>query len=121
MATGDTAPKCVDEYIAAFSPEVQAILERVRLTIGNAAPGALAVRPLDASRSGRSDAVALFLESEVNRGLLMSHQLAASPLSSKLGPVWGFFGAGGTLMYAAVGALVGGGLHIVMRAFRNAF
>jgi len=31
------------------------------------------------------------------------------------------FGAGGTLMYAAVGALVGGGLHVVMRAFRNAF
>jgi uncharacterized protein YdhG (YjbR/CyaY superfamily) len=40
MATGDTAPKSIDEYIAAFSPEVQAILERVRLTIGNAAPGA---------------------------------------------------------------------------------
>jgi hypothetical protein len=56
-----------------------------------AAPaGALAVRLLDASRSGRSDVVALFLESEVNRGLLMSHQLAASPLSSMLGPVWGF-------------------------------
>ena len=40
MATGDTAPKSIDEYIAASSPEVQAILERVRLTIGNAAPGA---------------------------------------------------------------------------------
>jgi len=40
MATGDTAPKSIDEYIAAFSPEVQAILERVRLTISNAAPGA---------------------------------------------------------------------------------
>jgi uncharacterized protein YdhG (YjbR/CyaY superfamily) len=40
MATGRTAPKSIDEYIAAFAPEVQAILERVRLTISNAAPGA---------------------------------------------------------------------------------
>jgi uncharacterized protein YdhG (YjbR/CyaY superfamily) len=40
MATGRKAPKSIDEYIAAFSPEVQAILERVRLTISNAAPGA---------------------------------------------------------------------------------
>jgi uncharacterized protein YdhG (YjbR/CyaY superfamily) len=40
MATGRTAPKSIDEYIAAFSPEVQAILERVRLTISNAAPDA---------------------------------------------------------------------------------
>jgi len=35
-----TAPTSIDEYIAAFSPEVQAVLERVRLTISNAAPGA---------------------------------------------------------------------------------
>lgn len=35
-----TAPKSIDEYIAAFSPEVQAILQRVRLTISTAAPGA---------------------------------------------------------------------------------
>jgi len=42
MATGDTTPKSIGEYIAAFSPEVQAILERVRLTISNAAPGAQA-------------------------------------------------------------------------------
>jgi uncharacterized protein YdhG (YjbR/CyaY superfamily) len=40
MTTGRTAPKSIDEYIAAFSPEVQAILERVRLTIGNVAPDA---------------------------------------------------------------------------------
>ena len=40
MATSRIAPKNIDEYIAAFSPEVQVILERVRLTISNAAPGA---------------------------------------------------------------------------------
>ena len=40
MAPGRTAPKSIDEYIAAFSPEVQAVLERVRFTIRNAAPGA---------------------------------------------------------------------------------
>lgn len=40
MATARTTPKSIDEYIAAFSPEVQAILERVRLTISKAAPGA---------------------------------------------------------------------------------
>jgi len=40
MATGRTTPKTMDEYIAAFSPEVQAILERIRLTINNAAPDA---------------------------------------------------------------------------------
>jgi len=40
MATGRTAPKSIDEYIAAFPPEVRAILGRVRLTISNAAPGA---------------------------------------------------------------------------------
>jgi uncharacterized protein YdhG (YjbR/CyaY superfamily) len=40
MAPGRTAPKSIDEYIAAFSPEVRAVLERVRLTIRNAAPGA---------------------------------------------------------------------------------
>ncbi len=40
MATGRTAPKSVDDYIAAFSPEVRAMLERMRLTIGNAAPDA---------------------------------------------------------------------------------
>jgi uncharacterized protein YdhG (YjbR/CyaY superfamily) len=40
MATARTIPKSIDEYIAAFSPEVQAILEQVRLTISKAAPGA---------------------------------------------------------------------------------
>jgi uncharacterized protein YdhG (YjbR/CyaY superfamily) len=33
-------PRNIDEYIASFSPEVQAILERIRLTIRNAAPDA---------------------------------------------------------------------------------
>jgi uncharacterized protein YdhG (YjbR/CyaY superfamily) len=40
VATARTTPKSIDEYIAAFSPEVRAILEKVRLTISNAAPGA---------------------------------------------------------------------------------
>jgi uncharacterized protein YdhG (YjbR/CyaY superfamily) len=40
MATGHTAPKSIDEYIAGFSPEVRAILERIRSTICKAAPGA---------------------------------------------------------------------------------
>jgi uncharacterized protein YdhG (YjbR/CyaY superfamily) len=39
MATVRT-PKSIDEYIASFSPEVQAILEKIRLTIRNAAPDA---------------------------------------------------------------------------------
>ncbi len=33
-------PKNIDEYIALFSPDVQAILERIRLTIKQAAPEA---------------------------------------------------------------------------------
>jgi uncharacterized protein YdhG (YjbR/CyaY superfamily) len=33
-------PKNIDEYIASFPPDVQAILERIRLTIRNAAPQA---------------------------------------------------------------------------------
>lgn len=33
-------PKSIDEYIARFSPEVRAILARIRFTIQNAAPGA---------------------------------------------------------------------------------
>ena len=33
-------PRNIDEYIAAFPPEVQAILERIRATIRKAAPGA---------------------------------------------------------------------------------
>lgn len=34
------APATVDEYIGAFEPEVQAILEKVRSTVRAAAPGA---------------------------------------------------------------------------------
>jgi len=40
MPTGRAKPKSIDEYIASFSPEVQAILEKIRVTIGNAAPDA---------------------------------------------------------------------------------
>jgi len=39
-APKNAAPKSIDEYIASFSPEVRAILERIRLTIRNAAPDA---------------------------------------------------------------------------------
>lgn len=40
MTTTPTPPRTIDEYIAAFSPEVQAILERIRSTIRAAAPDA---------------------------------------------------------------------------------
>jgi uncharacterized protein YdhG (YjbR/CyaY superfamily) len=40
MAAGSRAPKDIDQYIGAFSPEVQAVLERIRSTIRKAAPGA---------------------------------------------------------------------------------
>jgi uncharacterized protein YdhG (YjbR/CyaY superfamily) len=40
MAGGSGAPINVDEYIAAFPPDVQKILERIRLTVHNAAPDA---------------------------------------------------------------------------------
>jgi uncharacterized protein YdhG (YjbR/CyaY superfamily) len=40
MAAAPSAPKNIDEYIASFSPEVQAILEKIRLTIRKAAPDA---------------------------------------------------------------------------------
>ena len=40
MATGRAKPKNINEYIAAFSPEVQTILERIRQTIHQAAPEA---------------------------------------------------------------------------------
>ena len=40
MPTPATTPRNIDEYIASSSPEVQAILERIRLTVRNAAPGA---------------------------------------------------------------------------------
>ncbi len=40
MKTDQTAPKTIDEYIAGFPPDVQAILQKVRTTIRKAAPGA---------------------------------------------------------------------------------
>jgi uncharacterized protein YdhG (YjbR/CyaY superfamily) len=40
MPTSRATPKSIDEYIASFSTEVQAILERIRFTIRNAAPDA---------------------------------------------------------------------------------
>jgi uncharacterized protein YdhG (YjbR/CyaY superfamily) len=40
MPTARPKPKNIDEYIGWFSPDVQAVLEKIRLTIGNAAPGA---------------------------------------------------------------------------------
>jgi uncharacterized protein YdhG (YjbR/CyaY superfamily) len=40
MATGQVRPQSIDEYIAGFSPEVQAILQRIRLAIAKAAPEA---------------------------------------------------------------------------------
>ena len=40
MRTKHKAPKDIDEYIAAFPKDVQAILERIRLTIRKAAPDA---------------------------------------------------------------------------------
>ena len=40
MKADPTTPTTIDEYIATFSPEVQAILERIRVTIRNAAPDA---------------------------------------------------------------------------------
>jgi len=40
MATGRLKPVNVNAYIAAFPPEVQAILEKVRLTVRQAAPDA---------------------------------------------------------------------------------
>jgi uncharacterized protein YdhG (YjbR/CyaY superfamily) len=40
MKTGQKAPKNIDEYIAGFPPEVQEILQKIRLTIRKAAPKA---------------------------------------------------------------------------------
>ena len=40
MATDGATPQSIDEYIKAYSPEVQSILEKIRSTIRNAAPGA---------------------------------------------------------------------------------
>jgi uncharacterized protein YdhG (YjbR/CyaY superfamily) len=40
MPTRGATPRNIDEYIASFSPEVRAILERIRSTISEAAPEA---------------------------------------------------------------------------------
>jgi len=40
MAMDRATPQSIDDYIAAFPPEVQAILQRIRSTIRNAAPDA---------------------------------------------------------------------------------
>ncbi len=40
MRTEQTAPKTIDEYIAGFPPDVQVILQKIRMTIRKAAPGA---------------------------------------------------------------------------------
>jgi uncharacterized protein YdhG (YjbR/CyaY superfamily) len=40
MATRTAAPTSIDEYIAAFSPQVQDILKKIRTTIAAAAPDA---------------------------------------------------------------------------------
>ena len=40
MRTNQTAPKNIDEYIAGFPDDVQAILQKIRMTIRKAAPDA---------------------------------------------------------------------------------
>ncbi len=40
MKAGRTEPTTIDEYIAGLPPDVQAVLEKVRATIRQAAPGA---------------------------------------------------------------------------------
>jgi uncharacterized protein YdhG (YjbR/CyaY superfamily) len=40
MRTDQTAPTNIDEYIAGFPPDVQEILEKIRVTIRKAAPAA---------------------------------------------------------------------------------
>lgn len=40
MKTNQVAPQNIDEYIAGFPPDIQAILEKIRLTIKKAAPAA---------------------------------------------------------------------------------
>ncbi len=40
MRTDQTAPKTIDEYVARFPPQVQAILGKIRRTVRKAAPGA---------------------------------------------------------------------------------
>jgi uncharacterized protein YdhG (YjbR/CyaY superfamily) len=40
MKSGSTSPTTIDEYIASFPADVQAILQKIRATIQKAAPGA---------------------------------------------------------------------------------
>jgi uncharacterized protein YdhG (YjbR/CyaY superfamily) len=40
MKTDQTTPKTIDDYIAGFSPDIRAILQKLRATIRKAAPGA---------------------------------------------------------------------------------
>jgi uncharacterized protein YdhG (YjbR/CyaY superfamily) len=40
MNTGQTAPRNIDDYIAGFPRDIQEILEKIRMTIRKAAPGA---------------------------------------------------------------------------------
>ena len=40
MRSDQTAPKDIDEYIAGFPPDIQEILEEIRMTIRKAAPDA---------------------------------------------------------------------------------
>src|SRR5262249_51165005 len=40
LMTDQMAPQTIDEYIVAFPPDVQSILQKIRLTIKNAAPKA---------------------------------------------------------------------------------
>lgn len=40
MEAGSTAPRDIDEYIAGFPKDIQEILEKIRLTIREAAPDA---------------------------------------------------------------------------------
>jgi uncharacterized protein YdhG (YjbR/CyaY superfamily) len=40
MGTGGAKAENIDEYIVTFSPEIRAILEKIRLTTGTAAPDA---------------------------------------------------------------------------------
>lgn len=41
MKSNQVAPKNIDEYISACAPDVQEILQKVRMTIGKAAPDAV--------------------------------------------------------------------------------
>lgn len=40
MRTDQAAPRTIDEYIAGFPPDIREILEKTRVTIREAAPGA---------------------------------------------------------------------------------